>query len=70
MQIILSTEDRIVPVKEVARYLEQKKRDGYLNYEVLMAPCVHGEIMLKSSWVSIIVAKIKERCGLHTHTAE
>eukprot|EP01034_Spumella_vulgaris_P034403 gene34403-42430_t len=68
--IILSSEDSIVPVKEVNRYLEQKQRDGYRNYEVIMTPCVHGEIMLKSNWVKIIVSKVKDRCGLTDPTGE
>ncbi len=61
---MLSSEDSIVPVKEVARYLAQKQRDGFLTYEVLMTPCVHGEIMLSSHWAKVVNGKIRDRCGL------
>jgi hypothetical protein len=59
-----------VPVREVARYLEQKRRDGYLNYEVIMTPCVHGEIMLSANWRGVIIAKVRDRCALTDPTGE
>lgn len=61
--IVLSTEDSIVPVPPVLRYLANKREQGFKSFEVIrLDGQMHGEMLFRPSGVKLILQKIQERC--------
>lgn len=60
--VILSSDDSIVPIGSVSRYLEAKSvefaRNGKKCFEVLMFHGHHGEMMLYPSWIKTITSRV------------
>ena len=64
--IILSSDDSIVPVGPVSRYLHQKSEEFSANnkkpnFEVIMFHGHHGEMMLYPTWAKKIAGMVDSK---------
>lgn len=63
--IVLSSDDGIVPIGPVSRYLHNKNQErsarGKPNFEVIMFHGQHGEMMVYPSWAKKIAAYVDQK---------
>eukprot|EP01031_Cornospumella_fuschlensis_P032819 gene32819-39679_t len=60
--IVLASDDSIVPVRAVSRYLSAKRKEGFQMFEVLLFHGKHGEVLVHPSWVKALAKRIQQNC--------
>ncbi|RYG68364.1 hypothetical protein EON64_05355 [archaeon] len=59
---MLASDDSIVPVAAVSRYLSAKRKEGYQMFEVMIFQGQHGEVLVHPTWVRTLAKKIRQNC--------